>query len=453
MHTTSQQADRTQESAKLFFLHIMKTAGTAVHQTLSLRFPEGGFLNGVHHLGVCDQDPNDYQFVRGLVDFGYVSRYRQPPTVLTILREPLERSLSAFSYFASWSDGQCERNRQRFPPEVAEARIRFRDQARQHGLSGLIANDPETAQRFLSNVQTRALLSGPISVLPAELSQDHFREAQANLERCDIVGLCERLDDTMRLVERHFGWEDLTPLPRLNVTPRRLRVGDLDSSTRSILQEWNQLDSNLYEFARVRFERQLQQLSADNSRTPSSLALPNAETFSLEQALSGHGWHAREWFGDKRILWSHSDQDAWLNLSVPPYVPRWFHARIARVVHPSVVQGLRVWVNDRELNLSRRNEGKVTLLDAPIPIEALSTGRVRVCFRTAQAFRPCDVTPGNLDDRFLGIALESLRLTDSPPVRPRLVEQFVRDIARPIQNVVAALARTSSGWKHQKVVR
>jgi hypothetical protein len=437
----------------LFFLHIMKTAGTAVHQTLSLRFPEGGFLNGVHHLGIRDQDPNDYSFVRGLVDFGYVSRYRQRPTILTILREPLERSLSAYSYFASWSDEQCERNRKRFPADVAETRIRFRNQARNKGLGGLIADDPELAQQFLSNVQTRSLLGGPIRILPAELSQDQFREAQANLESCELVGLCERLDDTMRLVERHFGWADLTPLPRLNVTSRRVRVADLDSKTLATLREWNRLDSALHECAGQRLEREMQQMSAEVSpdRPPSSL--PNAAAFSLEQPLSGHGWHARERCGDTLILWSHSDQEAWLTLNVPPESATWFHARIARAVHPSALKGLRVWINDVELHLSRRRAGKATQLDAPIPGAARSTGRVRVRFRTPEALRPCDVTSGNQDDRYLGIALESLCLDRSPPAPAPLVGQVLRDLARPVRKVVSALIGRPSGLKQQKVVR
>lgn len=419
---------------QLFFLHIMKTAGTAVHQQLSLRFPAGSFLNGVHHAGVRDRDPNDYQFIRGVVNYGYLSRFAQRPMILTILRDPLERNLSAFSYFSTWTDQQISYFRERFQSEYGELRIRFSQLGRKLGLSKLIAQEPELARRFLSNIQTRALMFSEPNGDPTTNPEAWLAEAQDNLSRCDVVGLCERLDDSLRLLEHRLGWQGLTPIPRANVTKDRLRAHAVDPQTLAVLRDWNRLDEQLVAFATRRFDEQLSQLRVDAersySRDESRCQLPTGERFTFSQPIHGNGWHLREQMGKTVTCWSRSDQDAWLDLAVPPREQLWFRARVIRALKPSLLAGLRIFVNQEELSLTRHRDGKITVLEAPIPQSALDGPVARITLRFPEAIRPCDLRRGNTDERYLGVALESLSLTSEPPLNGWKASRLVKQVGQ-----------------------
>lgn len=404
----------------LLFLHIEKTAGTAVYKHLMNRFPGDKFLDRVHLPELREQDPSHYEFVRGHIDFGYVARFKYRPMILTILRDPLERTLSAISYYAAWSK-----------PTLVETPIsRFRELVQRQPLHELLDREPELSKQVLCNIQTRALLASRPTGDPAANSEAWLTEAQDNLSQCDIVGLSERLDDSLKTLERQFGWQGLTPVPRRNVTKQRLRADGVDPRVLARLREWNQLDQRLYQFAVQRFDQQMTASQATGERT--LCRLPDAETFDFAQPIHGSGWQDRERIGDHFRCWTRGDQEAWLDLAVSQDSPRWFRARVVQTIKPTLLDGLRVFVNHEELAVTRRRYGKSIVLEAPVPASALCGTRARITLRAPEGARPCDLSLDNPDARCLGIAFDKLCLSTKPPQPDSWANRLVRRTTQPL---------------------
>jgi hypothetical protein len=87
----------------VFFLHIPKTAGTSVRAILQNRFAQSECLFNVQMARFHAEDPNRYRLVSGHVGIEYADRFDRPPIVITFLRDPIERAVSAY-YFQRTRD-------------------------------------------------------------------------------------------------------------------------------------------------------------------------------------------------------------------------------------------------------------------------------------------------------------------------------------------------------------
>jgi hypothetical protein len=95
------------------------------------------------------------------------------------------------------------------------------------------------------NLQTRILAGANASASPREL----LDSALANLrDRMAVVGVSERLDETLLACRAIFGWRRLV-YRRVNVTSRRPRLGAIDPETIATIERANSLDRTLYRFA------------------------------------------------------------------------------------------------------------------------------------------------------------------------------------------------------------
>ena len=92
------------------------------------------------------------------------------------------------------------------------------NRAQQLGLRRFLIEEEATARAWLSNVQTRQLAGASCADL-TDNDPDLLEVALANLKRCDLVGLVERLDETLLLLGQMMGWGCIGPMPHLNDTP------------------------------------------------------------------------------------------------------------------------------------------------------------------------------------------------------------------------------------------
>jgi hypothetical protein len=72
------------------------------------------------------------------------------------------------------------------------------------------------------------------------------------------VGLVERFDETLLLLQRVFGWRRLFYV-RQNVAERRPTQEDLPGETLELVKRHNALDLQLYQYASALFEEQIRQ--------------------------------------------------------------------------------------------------------------------------------------------------------------------------------------------------
>ncbi|MCA1726855.1 MAG: hypothetical protein LC722_04135 [Actinobacteria bacterium] len=220
------------------FLHLPKTGGSTLHRIMERQYPDETIYSiGLpipERLKVFKALPAEeraaIRMLRGHMEFGLHEWIPRPAVYTTILREPLERSLSHYS--------------------------RARSRGRTGGM-GLVEFLDSGRRIDLDNGQTR-WLSGDGFVPYGSVAPQMLERAKANLETFAAVGLQERFEESVLLIAEALGW--IRPLVgrSANVTPGRTALQDLTPEERGALSRRNELDEALYRFAVGLFERQLE---------------------------------------------------------------------------------------------------------------------------------------------------------------------------------------------------
>jgi hypothetical protein len=231
---------------RFFFVHLQKTAGTALFQRLRDHFgPEAVYPN-----------PDDQSDIRSTTDVDFLlDRYRQhadairvvtghfplctvdlfdaPFTTFTVLRDPVERTLSSL------------RRRQK-------AEDRYRGWTLDE-----IYRDP-SMQDILRNhmVKMLSLTADEMTSVPlvahVDLDEARLETAKRKLtDEIDVFGLQTHFEDFCADLERRFGWD--LGAPRFANRTEAVPVSD---DLRACIATDNRLDMELYEFARESWESQ-----------------------------------------------------------------------------------------------------------------------------------------------------------------------------------------------------
>ena len=225
---------------RFFFVHLQKTAGTALFRRLRHHFgvdavyprpdeqgtPE--VVLGVDRLRArLAAEPGAYQVVTGHFPLAVVDLLPPGCRTFTLLRDPVERTLS-------------------FLRHQREVEPRFADQPLES-----IYDDPVSTSGLLQNHQVKMLAMTPDEMVDGALSpivvDDHrVAAASANLEhRIDVMGLQEDFEGFCDVLARSFGW-DLGPSVFMN----RTTAAPSSEALRRRIEADNDADLALYDFAR-----------------------------------------------------------------------------------------------------------------------------------------------------------------------------------------------------------
>lgn len=232
----------------LFFMHIPKTGGLSLIQLLDNQFqPSEIFrLHSVASWKELEAFPPEqlasYRLVRGHFRFGPLDRqifryFCQNPLILTMLRDPVSRTISAYRYVK-------RDERARIHEEVVSKQMTLLDYVTYPRFSGRI-----------NNVQTHMVL-GVVLGSPnrpgdgLELSDEAMLMlAKEKLESFAFFGLTERFEDSVRLMTYTFGWPMADQVPSENVSPQPSSYDSIDSATLEAIQRKTDLDAKLYAYA------------------------------------------------------------------------------------------------------------------------------------------------------------------------------------------------------------
>jgi Phytanoyl-CoA dioxygenase (PhyH) len=152
---------------------------------------------------------------------------------------------------------------------------------------------------------------------------------------------------------------------------------------------------------------------ADPDPAAFSSALPNAADYSMDQAVTGLGWHAPERDGEHWFRWTGPETESWLDLSWKEAGDATVICEVLHSVAPEVTQSLQVRVNDEPVSLSWRASGRLTVVAGRVPESVLqkNSDRVRLSVHVGKTLRLCDLNSASNDTRPLGLAIAGLRLT------------------------------------------
>ena len=246
----------------LFFLHIPKTAGTSLRELLSCRFAPADILALLRSDGREERAQQlagvgRYRFVHGHVPYALVDRFPRRPFVVTLLRDPLDRAVSAF----------YDMRRQARTLALTDAGLgrpaRARDYAAaaRMSLAEFVRDAPPAASRHLGNLQVSFLASGDVNErfeysddYRISISRADLERAKAHLAACEFVGITERMVESIELLAYALTTAPLGEVSSANRTPGRPSIAELDDDTVAALRDLTAWDRELYTFACELFE-------------------------------------------------------------------------------------------------------------------------------------------------------------------------------------------------------
>ena len=238
--------DKTQEA--IIFLHVPKSAGTTLNRLIEWEYPL---------LAMYTVDPvlfrwsrarlwrlpkrrlKRFRVFKGHMKFGLHEVLPQPATYITVLRDPIDRMISAFYFMHTY---KLHPNYWKFRREGWT-------------LEDFVKRWPK------ANLQTKMIAGADYD---APCTAEILRKAKENLQYFSVVGLTERFEETLALMKVRFGWK-LQSYSSFNVTRARPKKRDLPQSTLDLIAERNRFDIELYDCVAKIFEDAISQNAAEIS--------------------------------------------------------------------------------------------------------------------------------------------------------------------------------------------
>ncbi len=212
----------------LIFLHLPKCGGTTLNRIIEWEYSP---------LRIFSVDPSFFrwsyrklgrwsperlakmQVFKGHMPFGLHERLSGPSTYITFLRDPIERSISAY-YFA--------RNYRLHPLHRKVKRMTLDEYVRW---------TPN------HNVQTKLLAGLDFA---ADCSEETLAQAKDNLARhFALAGLTERFDECLALLKIKFGW-NIAQYANFNETKSRPNKDRVPVASQELIADRNRFDVALY---------------------------------------------------------------------------------------------------------------------------------------------------------------------------------------------------------------
>lgn len=247
----------------ILFLHILKTAGTTLRKEIIEKnyTPEeiGNYYGCM---------PNDLEMKMknlpyekqikigcGHFDTGVSNYMTEPFTFITLLRDPVDRVISLFYYL-----------RKLGRPYLDHLSI-----------EDFLTSDIHYIPRLFFNSQTMdlaaeqpgidkpCLIIGRIKDTTPQKNPPDLEKAKEQVEKhFSVVGITEMFNESIFLMKKQFGWTDISYTRKnINEHPNK---DQLPEHVLELIQEKNQLDIELYQWAKKRLEEQILQLNAKSKK-------------------------------------------------------------------------------------------------------------------------------------------------------------------------------------------
>jgi hypothetical protein len=224
---------------KFFFVHIQKAAGTSLLFRLRKQFgreaiyppmSDKGNVDAVivvdHLLERWRTQRDTTRVVTGHFPLCTVELLDDDFTTLTVLREPVERTLSYLRHHREMTPDEAERPLE----DIYEDPLRYHCLIHNHMVKMFSLTPAEMTDGVLT---------------PVEFTPEHLERAKENLARVDAVGDQASFEDFVAELIERFGWR-LGGFTHAN----RTAPVEVSDSFRARIAEDNALDVELYAFAR-----------------------------------------------------------------------------------------------------------------------------------------------------------------------------------------------------------
>lgn len=237
---------RPRHNWTLLFLHVPKTAGSALRASLSQIYPpseqvflyEGqGPAPSIHiedFAGLPTADRQRLRFIAGHFHYGLHADVPRPSRYVTIIRDPIDRIASHYDHYRRVAGLRPDTRAGAEGRAIIDQQMTLEDWG--FGLQRLEA-DNEIVRR----------IAGRTTVPFGHCTDDMLEEAIKHVDEHFVrVLVQERLAESARLLEKDLR-TSIPELDYLNVNRERIPVSSLDPTTVGRLRELNHLDHAFYE--------------------------------------------------------------------------------------------------------------------------------------------------------------------------------------------------------------
>ncbi|MBL1217831.1 MAG: hypothetical protein D8M59_10085 [Planctomycetes bacterium] len=274
-HTGSRlQAD----NEAIFLIHVPKTAGSTLRIVVRRQYAEDEcFLTypprEPGRTLASHPQPEQLRLVMGHYRYGFHrDRPGLPYRYAAFLREPFSQVRSHYYYLRT------------APKRKHAERDRHRSIIEQYPTLADFAG-----HEWAYNLQT-VYLSGIPYVLLKDAPEEALSQAIRNLDTEFVaVGLTERFDESLVVLQYHLGWRDVSYV-KTNVRTQRFADEDDTDQAREAIDGVTRLDQVLYDHAQAMLDRQISQIPDFESRLEilrEKNAAKAAAAAAAEQATGG----------------------------------------------------------------------------------------------------------------------------------------------------------------------
>jgi hypothetical protein len=246
--------DRSRNDIALIFVHPPKTAGSTLSRIMDWEYSP-------RH--ICNIDGRFYywsfqrvsrwpkerlakmKLFKGHMPFGLHRFIPQPTTYITVLRDPINRTISEYYYGRHRRTHPIvDRDAKRLSLEEYLAKVPYNN-PQTKAIAGV---DLPYQYHFYTALPSHHFYSGPCTA-------ETLETAKANLSRhFSLVGLTERFEETLALAKVLFGWK-IPYYTSIRQGPKRPKKEDVSPQQRALIAEYHKFDMDLYSFGVSLFDR------------------------------------------------------------------------------------------------------------------------------------------------------------------------------------------------------
>jgi len=438
------------ENDILYFLHIPKAAGTSFISVLDNYFD----LNRICKLHDWEEmltnmpkDISKLNLFRGHFGYGIHHILQQKPVYITMLREPISRTISDFQQSTRTKKMGVEKpffKNSELSKLVtsSETKWRFTNNQTRH-----IVIDLEPS--FLQNSSDKDKIDSFSRFLEPSFKHPKFSDeklleiAKQRISEFAFVGIAEKFEESLMLLCYIFGWKPLRIVPQLNVLPTKIIQKNISTNTFEAIKECTKIDSELYNFALRQFDERFSymvQILMQKYYTPDLSNLSFKEllysllernyldrywkskptvssiNYDFSQPLLGSGWYLRELDPDDNIFrWTGPGTESVIDLPKLEGKNFKIQFRVVSYSLPEILDSLTLKINDVPIKLKTKNKDltkKQVIFEGEIPNDALETPRnfIQIKFEVNKTTSLKKINADSNDTRKLGIGIEWIKI-------------------------------------------
>jgi hypothetical protein len=234
------ETDRSAHGSRFFFVHVQKTAGTALFKRLQRQFgkpsvypdaSDGDVLTVMPQLSIdvlrqrWRERRHEIRVVTGHFPLCTTELLGERFTTLTVLREPVERTLSYLRHHRMLTSVDGDKSLE----AIYEDEFRYRALIHNHMVK-------------MFSLTPGEMLDGALT--PVEFTSAHLDRAKQQLATVDLVGLQQDFEGFCEHLQQRFGWDLGTP-----VYANRTEPVDVSSTFCDRIAHDNSMDVELYAYA------------------------------------------------------------------------------------------------------------------------------------------------------------------------------------------------------------